>query len=305
MIPYPTDKIRAQKFSGVLVSNMFNKIVLLLTLCTLLGCSGHIRESAFIAQDERTVNYSRSDLESWKKLFPQHKLKPLKLLTKSDSTLLQGLFLQHPTSQDVIFFIPGNGMKVREGGIEALQTLAQLGKSIVIFDRRGLGASGGQASTLSLIDDAVEQYRFIKNNLRAHTIIVHGFSLGSFIAGQLAKHEAVDALVMQGSATNIDDWLDKSIPWHTKFFVNIEVDDVLKSIDNEVVVSKYYKGPLLVIGAEDDEQVPADLSKLLFQSSQSVNKELLIVKNAGHGNMLDRPEELSVYKRFLASLKSH
>ena len=90
--------------------------------------------------------------------------------------------------------------------------MAKLEKSIVIFDRRGLGASGGNATVASIVNDSIEQYRFIKNELLAKKVIVHGFSLGSFIAGQLAKSEPLDALVLQGSATNIDDWINKSIP---------------------------------------------------------------------------------------------
>lgn len=279
-------------------------MILLFTLSTLLGCSGHIRESSFIGQDKEVTNYSSSNIDSWEKLFPEHTIKLLQQLTKNDSIMLQGLHFKHSSSQDVIFFIPGNGMKVSEGGIDAIQTLAKLEKSIVIFDRRGLGASGGKATVSSLVRDSIEQYHFIKNELHAKSVIVHGFSLGSFIAGQLAKSEPVDALVLQGSATNVDDWIDKSIPWYTKPFLTLEVDDVFKSIDNQIVVSEYYKGPLFVIGAENDEQVPVELSELLFSSSQSSNKKLLIVENANHGNMLENPKELSIYKSFLASIKS-
>ncbi|MBU2978754.1 alpha/beta fold hydrolase [Alteromonas sp. C1M14] len=283
---------------------MFKKMVLLFALSTLLGCSGHIRESSFIGQDKEVTNYSSSNIDSWATRFPEHTIKPIQLLTKDDSILLQGLHLQHSSSQDVIFFIPGNGMKVSNGGIDAIQTLAKLDKSIVMFDRRGLGASGGKATVSSLVRDSIEQYHFIKNELHAKSVIVHGFSLGSFIAGQLAKSEPVDALVLHGSATNVDDWIDKSIPWYTKPFLTLEVDDVFKSVDNKIVVSEYYKGPLFVIGAENDEQVPVELSELLFNSSQSSNKKLLIVENANHVNMLENPEALSTYKSFLASIES-
>ncbi|MBA6340967.1 alpha/beta hydrolase [Colwellia sp. MB02u-10] len=283
---------------------MLKKMILVFTLSFLCGCSGYIRESSFIAQDKEVTNYLSSDIEEWKKLFPEHKLKPLKLLTKNDSIMLQGLYLEHNKSQDVIFFIPGNGMKISEGGIDALRTMAKLERSIVIFDRRGLGASGGKATISSLIDDSIEQYLFIKNELHASAVIVHGFSLGSFIAGQLAKNKPIDALVLQGSATNVDDWIDKSVPWYTKPFLTIEIDEVFKSIDNRIVVSDYYKGPLFVIGAENDEQVPVELSELLFNSSKSSNKELLVVENANHGNMLENSRELLIYKKFLASVKS-
>ena len=39
-----------------------------------------------------------------------------------------------------------------------------------------------------------------------------GYSLGSFIAAHLVKEQAVKALVLQGSATNVDDWVDAKTP---------------------------------------------------------------------------------------------
>ena len=283
---------------------MFKKVILVFSFTLLFGCSAHIRENSFIAQDKEIINFSSADLNSWKVLFPEHKLKPIQILTKNDSTLLRGLFLAHGSSEDVIFFIPGNGMKVSEGGIDAIQTLAKLEKSIVIFDRRGSGASEGEATISSLISDSIDQYQFIKNELHASLVIVHGYSLGSFVAGQLAKNEPIDALVLQGSATNVDDWIDKSIPWYTKPFLTVEVDEAFNAIDNRVVVADYYKGPLFVIGAENDEQVPVELSELLFNASNSSNKELLIVEDANHGNMLDNNKELLIYKKFLTSINS-
>jgi len=278
---------------------MYKKIFSFIIILSLLGCSGHIRESSFIAQDATVTNYQTLELKNWQSTFTHHKLEQISLHIQSDDVVLKGILLDSPNSQDVIFYIPGNGMKVSRGGIEALKILAKLEKDIVIFDRRGLGASNGKATLSNLVDDSVEAYHFIKNKLKAKSIVVHGYSLGSFIAAQLAKNEAVDALVLQGSATNVDDWIDKKTPWYTKPFLTIKVDEVFKSADNEIVVADYYRGPLLIIGGENDQQVPVELSQLLYNASKSVNKKLMIVDNANHGTMLDKPEEIIIYKQFL------
>lgn len=282
---------------------MYKKALLIIILSALVGCSGHLRESSFITQDEAITEYQDLALNKWQASFSQHKLTSLTLVTDIDNVTLKGIFLDSPTSQDVIFYIQGNGMRVSEGGIYALKALAKLGKDIVIFDRRGLGASSGKATILNLGNDSIEQYRFIKDTLKAKSIIVHGYSLGSFIAGHLAKNETVDALVLQGSATNVDDWIDKKTPWYTKPFLTIEVDDAFNTVDNEVVVSNFYRGPLLVIGAENDEQVPVELSSALYNASKSENKKLVIVEGADHGSMLDKPKEIALYKQFINSIK--
>lgn len=282
---------------------MYKKMLLVIILSALVGCSGHLRESSFITQDDAITEYQDLALSKWQASFSQHKLTQLNLVTESDNVTLKGLFLDSPTSQDVIFYIQGNGMRVSEAGIPALKTLAKLGKDIVIFDRRGLGASSGKATIANLADDSIEQYRFIKDTLKAKSIIVHGYSLGSFIAAQLAKNQAVDALVLQGSATNVDDWIDKKTPWYTKPFLTIEIDDVFNTVDNELVVSNFYSGPLLIIGGENDEQVPVELSHLLYNASISENKKLVIVEGADHGSTLDKPNEIALYKQFINSIK--
>mgnify|MGYP000367010116 CR=1 FL=1 len=281
---------------------MFKKLCSFIVLSSLLGCSGHIRENSFITQDKVVTNYQALELERWQNFFVDHKLEQLSLITQNDKVELKGLFLDYPNSQDVIFYIPGNGMKVSNGGIEALKTLAKLEKDIVIFDRRGLGASNGKATIAKLIDDSVEELQFIKNKLNAEAIIVHGYSLGSFVAGQLAKHKQVDALILQGSATNVDDWIAKKTPWYTKPFLTIEVDEAFKTVDNKIVVSEFYHGPLLIIAGEKDQQVPVELSTALYKASKSTNKKLMIVADADHGTMLDEPKEVELYKQFLKSI---
>lgn len=282
---------------------MYKKALLIIIFSALVGCSGHLRESSFITQDEAITEYQDLALNKWQTSFSQHKLTPLSLVTEKDNVTLKGLLLDSPTTEDVIFYIQGNGMRVSDGGIYALKALAKLGKDIVIFDRRGLGASSGKATILNLGNDSIEQYRFIKNTLKAKSIIVHGYSLGSFIAGHLAKNTTIDALVLQGSATNVDDWIDKKTPWYTKPFLTIKVDDAFNAVDNEVVVSNFYSGPLLVIGAENDEQVPVELSSALYNASKSENKKLVIVEGADHGSMLDKPKEIALYKQFINSIK--
>jgi pimeloyl-ACP methyl ester carboxylesterase len=282
---------------------MYKTIFSLIILATLLGCSAHLRESSFISQDKTVQDYEDLDIQNWQKNFDNHQLKEINLVTKSDNVTLKGLLLDSPNSQDVIFYIQGNGMKVSNGGIEAVKVLAKLGKDIVIFDRRGLGASNGKATISNLADDSIEQYLFIKNELKAKSIIVHGYSLGSFIAGQLAKSQAVDGLVLQGSATNVDDWIDEKTPWYTKPFLTIEIDEAFKAVDNEVVVSNFYRGPLLIIGGENDQQVPVELSRILFDASKSINKQLIIVDNADHGSMLDSQKEIDLYQQFLKTIK--
>jgi pimeloyl-ACP methyl ester carboxylesterase len=272
-----------------------------LSVC-LFACTARIREESFIAQSERVDIYTQQDINNWQQLFTAHQLKNISLTSEDKSASLHGIYLDNKQSNDVIFFIQGNGMRLSEGGIKALLDLATLNRDLVFFDRRGVGASSGQANINNLISDANDAYDFIKREIAPDRIIIHGYSLGSFIAAELAKQKSIDALVLQGAATNVDEWVASRLPWYAGPFFTVDIDPAFEVADNKTIVAQNYSKPLLVIAAEDDEQVPAELSKQLYEASQSENKYLIMVENSGHGEMFDHPGTLEGYLKFLDSL---
>jgi len=281
---------------------MFKNFIITVLLIGTFSCTATLKEDKFIAQSEEVKLYDQEVVTNWQQQFPQHQLKTLSLTTADKSAQLQGLYLDNSHSNDLLFIIQGNGMQIKDGGIKMLHSFASLPVDIVIFDRRGLGASSGQATINNLISDANEQYQFIQTKFKPNKMIIHGYSLGSFIAAQLAKQQDVDALVLQGSATNVDDWIEARTPWYMSPFLTINIDPAFKMVNNQSIVAKDYHQPLLIIAGENDHQVPVELSKQLYNASQSPNKVLLIVKNANHSDMFEPPSTASTYVEFLTSL---
>ena len=276
-------------------------------LLSLAGCSAQLTQKGFIAQDDIMTSYSTEQWREWQLKYTAFELESI-LIKVAENTeeavVLQGIFFDHPNSNEIIYFLQGNGMTVSSSMASVMESLIKLNKDIVIFDRRGTGASNGVATINNLITDASEQFDFIEQQLSPDKIIIHGFSLGSFIAGQVAKEKTPDALILQGSATNVDEWIDARMPWYSKIFFSIEVDPEFYQVDNKVVLAKHYKNPLLIIAGENDQQAPAELSRRLYEVSQSTNKQLMVVDNADHSNMLDKSEEIVLYKQFLANLNT-
>jgi len=276
-------------------------------LLSLAGCSAQLTQKGFIAQDDIMTLYSTEQWQEWQLKYIAFELEPIliKVAEKTEeAVVLQGVFFDHPNSNEIIYFLQGNGMTVSNSMASVMESLIKLNKDIVIFDRRGTGASNGVATINNLITDASEQFDFIEQQLSPDKIIIHGFSLGSFIAGQVAKEKTPDALILQGSATNVDEWIDARMPWYSKIFLSIEVDPAFYQVDNKVVLAKHYKNPLLIIAGENDQQAPAELSRRLYEVSQSTNKQLMVVDNADHSNMLDKREEIVLYQQFLANLNT-
>lgn len=284
---------------------MKSKLLLLVLLFNLAACSAKLTESGFIVQDSKQLPYSSQQWHDWQLKYETQKLKPITVTVAEPSgeiVTLHGIFIDQPNSDELIYFIQGNGMTVESSMKSVMASLIKLDKDIVIFDRRGTGASNGRATINNLISDANAQFDFIEQSYSPNKIIIHGFSLGSFIAGQVAKNKKIDGLVLQGSATNVDEWIDARMPWYSKIFVTIDVEQAFYQVDNKAVLANDYSNPLLIIAGENDQQAPAILSQRLFDASQSENKALHVVDDATHGNMLAERQEIRVYKEFLASL---
>lgn len=282
--------------------------LVLLIIWLISGCSAKLSEQSFIAQSETVAPLTQARLNQWQLEFAQHTLSKVSLSradsaqTTHESAVLNGIYFDHADSNDVIFFIQGNGMKLAQGGINVAKTLAALNKDIIIFDHRGVGFSSGNASIKSLAEDAQAQLAYIQQHYQPNKLIVHGFSLGSFIAARISNKADISALILQGSATNVDDWIDARTPWYSKPFITIEVDEAFRQVDNLTVVEQQYTGPLLVIAGEQDNMAPAQLSTKLFNHSQSKHKELLMVEGASHSNMLLKANSMTVLSNFLSSL---
>ncbi|MCG7551073.1 alpha/beta fold hydrolase [Pseudoalteromonas sp. Of7M-16] len=279
---------------------MMKKTMLALGLVTALtGCSVSIKESNFISQDESVTVYTNDFVENLNARTPHHEIKPISIQVNGEAVVLHGLHFDHANTKDTILYIPGNGMSVEKSVSSELIDIVKYDYDIVVFDRRGLGASNGTATISTLISDAQLSYEFSKSELGAEKLIVHGFSLGSFVAAQVAKSKPIDGLVMQGSATNVADWIDEAIPWYKKMLVDVQVDDVFFSVNNAQVLSDYYQGPLLVIGGGKDKQTPVSLSHRLYDASQSIDKQIVISEEAGHYKMFDNKQVRAAYDEFL------
>ena len=72
------------------------------------------------------VDYTSDELHQWNIALPEYKVNKIILKSNDKSAQLNGLFLDNAKSQDLIFVIQGNGMKVSQGGMKMMKQLAHL-----------------------------------------------------------------------------------------------------------------------------------------------------------------------------------
>ena len=117
-------------------------------------------------------------------------------------------------------------------------------------------------------------------------VMVHGHSLGSFVAGAVARQRKTDALILESSATTAGEWVqgfvDDSI-WIRRGVI----EGSLKGKGNLALMATLDEPVLIVVGANDQTTLPAMSSKLFAAANvPNTMKQLLVVPGADHQNAL-------------------
>jgi uncharacterized protein len=226
-------------------------------------------------------------------------------ITASDGTRLHAVALTQPAARLTVLFFGGNLSRVSSGGRRVAEQLLPLGVNLLLVDHRGSGRSEGQPTVDLLLSDALAVFDYLthERGIPAATIVVHGHSLGSFMAGHVARNRPVGGLVLSGSATNTQDWVAASVPWYFKPFVHTEIDPALVDRGNLAAVEQQ-RAPLLVIGGQRDELSPPILSRKLAAAAQRAQRPvaLVIARGADHEHLLDHADVIAAYRTLLQGI---
>jgi pimeloyl-ACP methyl ester carboxylesterase len=174
--------------------------------------------------------------------------------------------------------------------------LASRGYGVLAYDLPGHGESGGEirwaeperASVRAAIDWLVNN-----GGVDAQRVGALGFSLGGYILVQVAAVEPrVSALVLSGTPS---DPVAQVRFQHARFSFLSELPAlfVLRQGGMDLNVraldyaSRIAPRPLLVIGGESDNTVPAKMAEALFRAAREP-KQLYVIPGADHGSYLEK-----------------
>ncbi|MBC8255847.1 MAG: alpha/beta hydrolase [Candidatus Marinimicrobia bacterium] len=208
------------------------------------------------------------------------------------------------TSAPSVLFFHGNG-EISPEYDDIATVYNQKGFNFIIADFRGYGFSNGTPTAENtmkdshIILDSVQKY--LKEKNYSGSIILMGRSLGSVSVLELAKRYPNDfaGLIIESGFAEEKPLFD--LIGMTAGQAGFKKED---GFQNDEKIKKY-KGPLLVIHAEQDHIIPFSQGEELLSLCPSENKKLLPISNANHNNILGvNPqmyfEEIS---RFINGLK--
>jgi fermentation-respiration switch protein FrsA (DUF1100 family) len=178
--------------------------------------------------------------------------------------------------------------------------LRGLGLSLLAFDYRGYGESGGAPSEVGLYRDADAAYRYLRESrgVPADRIVLFGHSLGSAVAIDLASRVPAAGLIVEGALTSAIDRGQELYPY-------IPVRRLARSRFGSLDKIGGITIPKLFLHAAGDEVIPLAHGRRLFQAARE--PKTFVELKGGHGDAfdVDSGRYFGSIAEFLADLPSH
>jgi fermentation-respiration switch protein FrsA (DUF1100 family) len=187
----------------------------------------------------------------------------------ADGTRLSGWLIPAPDPRGALLFCHGNAGDIADV-IDAAAVFQSLGLTVLLFDYRGYGNSGGKISEKGLYADAGAAWKVLteEEKIPPEKIIVAGRSLGGAVAAHLAMTRKPAALILESAFSSIPDMGAEIYP-----FLPVRLLCRIKLPTADYVAN--VKVPTLIIHSPDDEIVPYKQSQTLLARSAATVKHFL------------------------------
>lgn len=195
-----------------------------------------------------------------------------------DSVKLHGWLALHEQARATLLMCHGNAGNVSDR-YEWLEMLhQQVPVHIFIFDYRGYGRSAGEPTEAGCYRDAVAALEWLDAQKPALPIIVHGHSLGSAVAIDLAQRapDRIAGLILESAFTNAADMarlMFGPLPVHWLTSMKWASDEKIAALTM----------PKLFLHGEHDSIIPLRLGKKLFDAAVPP-KEFVVLPDADHND---------------------
>jgi fermentation-respiration switch protein FrsA (DUF1100 family) len=213
----------------------------------------------------------------------------------ADGSKLHGWYVPAKNPRAVVLFTHGNAGNLTHR-IDTLEALAnRLGASVMIFDYRGYGRSGGTPSTTGILADARAARQWLANRagIPESQVVLMGESIGGAVAIHLAAEDGARGLILENVFSSLADVGAHHYPF-------LPVNLVMRGdLDNVSQIGKY-RGPLMQFHGDADSIVPFELGKKVFAAANEP-KRFVVVAGGDHND----PRTGTAYReldRFLAEL---
>jgi uncharacterized protein len=214
-------------------------------------------------------------------------------LKTDDGVRLHAWWVRREDARLVTLFLHGNAGNVTHRSPH-IREIVGAGSSILIPDFRGYGKSEGRPTERGLFADGEAAYQYLTRagGYRPDQIVIHGESLGTAIAVDLAARHPCAGVVLEASFTSASDVAATILPVLGPMLV--------RSFNSARKIGRV-RAPMFFLHGDRDDIIPIRIGQALFAAAPQP-KSLWIVEGAGHNDILETAGPR--YREHLASFYS-
>lgn len=214
-----------------------------------------------------------------------------------DGTALHGWFLPGE-GRGTVLFCHGNAGNISHR-LDSLEIFHRLGLSVFIFDYRGYGKSDGKPTEAGVYSDVEGAWRYLLQERKAspEEIVLFGRSLGGAVAAWMAEQVRPRGLILESTFTSLAD-----AGRHHFFFLPVKL--IVGDSFNTLGRMKNIHCPVLLASSPDDEIVPGDHGRVLFDAAGEPKKFLPLKGDHNWGFLLTGESYAEGLKSFFALIFS-
>lgn len=255
-----------------------------------VGCTTVEIEEREVFDVKKTVDPSRFEALGFR-------WRPLQVPTPDGETL-SAWHLDRQDERGLVLVYGGNGFLMVTARA-LLDALTKLPVDVLMFDYRGYGSSSGTPSVAALRDDAELMLERAVNELgyTPDHILLHGHSLGAFVAMYVAERHGVAGVVLENPVSSAQDLVDGLVPWFLDPLITFELAPAIREDDN-VKRAEKMKAPLLVFAGEEDPIAPARMARAIDEAAP--RSTLVVLERGSHNDLPTYTEFVEAYAAFVA-----
>ncbi len=217
-------------------------------------------------------------------------------LTADDGARIHGLFFEASVDEPsgAVLYLHGNAGSVASW-YPVADDLLRLGLDVFLLDYRTYGKSQGSLSEEGLYQDGQAAYEYlIDRGYQPGQIVVYGRSLGAAVATKVAVTRPVGGVVLETPFTSLVDLAKELYPFFFPgLFLKYELDNLERAPQIEA--------PTLVIHGTDDEIIPLDHGRAVFEALPRGHR-LVTIDGGRHNNLREYPAHAAGLADFFEAL---
>lgn len=219
----------------------------------------------------------------------------------ADGVSLHGWWVPAPGARTTLLWCHGNAGNIGDRVENLALFHDRLGVHVLLFDYRAYGQSDGAFDDLSedaTYADALGALAWLRARpeVAATNLVYFGRSLGAAVAVELARRHPPAALVLESPFTSIAQMSRRVVPL-------VPVGWLLATKYDSISKIGALRVPLLILHGEEDEVVPFEQGRRLFEAAREP-KTFFAIPGAGHNDtwIVGTEAWLAAWERFLARL---